>query len=39
MKDIQDVISTHDLHIWSLDGESHVMTLHVVTSGRESLDI
>ncbi len=24
------VRSIHDLHIWSLDGESHVMTLHVV---------
>src|SRR5574344_73232 len=23
--------SVHDLHVWSLDGESHVMTLHVVT--------
>lgn len=26
------VESVHDLHLWSLDGESHVMTLHVVTS-------
>ncbi len=21
---------THDLHVWSLDGESHIMTIHVV---------
>lgn len=28
---INGVESVHDLHIWSLDGESHVMTLHVVT--------
>ncbi len=27
---IPDIQSIHDLHIWSLDGESHVMTLHVV---------
>lgn len=39
IKGIQDVISVHDLHIWSLDGESHVMTLHAVTSGRDNLDI
>ncbi len=24
------VESIHDLHVWSLDGESHVMTLHLV---------
>jgi cobalt-zinc-cadmium efflux system protein len=24
------VVSTHDAHLWSLDGESHVLTLHVV---------
>lgn len=28
---VAGVASLHDLHIWSLDGESHVMTLHVVT--------
>ena len=28
---VTGVLSVHDLHIWSLDGESHVMTLHVVT--------
>ncbi len=26
------VLSIHDLHIWSLDGESHVMTLHIVNA-------
>ena len=25
------VVSLHDLHVWSMDGESHIMTLHVVT--------
>lgn len=29
---INGIISIHDLHVWSLDGESHVMTLHVVTN-------
>lgn len=29
---IEGVDSLHDLHVWSLDGESHVMTLHVVTA-------
>lgn len=28
---LNGVSSIHDLHLWSLDGESHVMTLHVVT--------
>lgn len=27
------VVSVHDLHVWTLDGESHIMTLHVVTDG------
>ncbi len=27
----EGVESIHDLHVWTLDGESHVMTLHVVT--------
>ncbi len=27
---IPGVLSTHDLHIWSLDGESHIMTIHIV---------
>jgi cobalt-zinc-cadmium efflux system protein len=29
---IPGVESLHDLHVWSQDGESHVMTLHVVTA-------
>lgn len=29
---IKGVDAIHDLHIWSLDGESHVMTLHVVST-------
>ena len=30
------VESVHDLHLWSLDGESHVMTLHVVTPAADT---
>ncbi len=31
IKNIKGVVSTHDLHIWSMDGQSHIMTLHIVT--------
>ena len=27
-----DVISIHDFHLWTMDGESHIMTLHVVSN-------
>ena len=30
---ITGVEGLHDLHLWSQDGESHVMTVHVVTRG------
>jgi cobalt-zinc-cadmium efflux system protein len=30
--DIKDVKSIHDLHVWSQDGVTHVMTVHVVSS-------
>ncbi|MDO4190610.1 MAG: cation diffusion facilitator family transporter [Bacteroidales bacterium] len=29
---IEDIEDVHDLHIWTQDGETHVMTLHIVTS-------
>ncbi|MGL5689529.1 MAG: cation diffusion facilitator family transporter [Bacteroidales bacterium] len=32
---IPEVESIHDLHIWSLDGESHIMTLHIVTESKD----
>lgn len=31
--------STHDLHVWSLDGESHVASLHVVTCEDDTLEM
>lgn len=27
---IDGVVDVHDVHVWSLDGESHVMSLHIV---------
>lgn len=33
IESVEGIDSVHDLHIWSLDGESHVMTLHIITSG------
>ena len=36
---VNGVISIHDLHLWSLDGESHVMTLHVVTDEEDTCNI
>ena len=31
LQTIHGVKSIHDLHLWSMDGESHVMSLHLVT--------
>lgn len=28
---LEGVVSVHDVHLWSLDGEQHVITLHIVT--------
>lgn len=30
---IEGIDDVHDLHVWSMDGESHVMTLHAVVRG------
>lgn len=30
LRSIHDVVSTHHTHVWSLDGEHHVLTTHVV---------
>lgn len=30
---LEEVVDVHHLHIWSLDGEHHYATMHVVTSG------
>lgn len=36
---IDGINSIHDLHIWSLDGESHVMTLHIVSDSNQKKEI
>ena len=28
----KDVVDVHDYHLWTLDGEQHILTLHVVVS-------
>jgi cobalt-zinc-cadmium efflux system protein len=35
---IDEIKSMHDLHIWSIDGNYHIATLHVVVSQNESLE-
>jgi len=30
IESVKGVISVHDLHIWSLDGANHIVTLHIV---------
>ncbi len=35
---VEGVEGLHDLHLWSQDGTSHVMTLHVVVSGGLSIE-
>ncbi len=35
---IDDIESIHDLHLWSLDGENHILTLHVVLKNNSSLE-
>lgn len=34
---IEGIASIHDIHLWSLDGESNVMTLHVVLKEDQSV--
>lgn len=35
---LPNVASIHDLHVWTLDGNSHIMTLHVVTAQIDQVD-
>lgn len=34
IKNVDGVIDVHHIHIWSLDGETHCATLHIVAKGR-----
>lgn len=38
IENIQEVISLHDLHIWSLDGEKNIMSIHIVIEDNLSLN-
>lgn len=35
---ITGVQSLHDIHLWTLDGEKHIMTLHIVTEDNITLE-
>lgn len=37
LNQLDNVISIHDLHVWTQDGNSHVMTLHIVSDNNQSL--
>ncbi len=43
IKTIKGIISVHDIHVWSLDGEHNILTMHIVvpkkTSQKEMLQI
>ncbi len=39
IKNIDGIEGVHDLHIWSLDGESHVMTVHIVSASSDPTEI
>lgn len=36
VREVENVISVHHIHAWSLDGEHHVLTMHVVVEGSAS---
>jgi cobalt-zinc-cadmium efflux system protein len=38
VKSVAGVVDTHDSHLWSLDGEMHVLTLHVVIRSHSTFD-
>lgn len=37
-KRLSKVLDVHDLHVWSLDGEKHIMSLHVVVNNTFDFD-
>ncbi|MFD2245547.1 cation diffusion facilitator family transporter [Pontibacter ruber] len=37
LEQLPDIRSVHDLHLWSLDGTHHVLTLHAVVEGNLQL--
>jgi cobalt-zinc-cadmium efflux system protein len=37
LKEVSEITDVHDLHIWSLDGEHHIITAHLVVNQNLSL--
>lgn len=33
IRSVEDVLDVHHLHIWSMDGQHHYATMHIVTNG------
>lgn len=38
IRSIEAIESYHDLHCWSMDGDYHILTIHIVVSEHESLE-
>lgn len=38
IENLHEVLSVHDLHIWSLDGEKNIMSIHIVIEDNLSLN-
>src|SRR5207237_930225 len=38
MQTLPGVQNVHDLHVWSMDGHSHVLTVHLVVSKTSDID-
>lgn len=36
LKEVDDVLDVHHIHIWSMDGNSNYATMHIVTNGNPS---
>ena len=37
IKSIKGVLSVHDTHVWTMDNENHILTIHVVVKDKTSL--
>ncbi|MDN5200863.1 cation diffusion facilitator family transporter [Fulvivirgaceae bacterium BMA10] len=38
LESIEDILNVHDIHLWSLDGHYHILTVHLVVPGTKSMD-
>jgi cobalt-zinc-cadmium efflux system protein len=37
LENLEGILGHHDLHVWSLDGEYHVLTVHLIVDNQTSL--